>query len=59
MEPIEVQCPYCGEWFATAVDISAGNQDYIEDCDVCCQPIRLVITLGEDGHVQSVEATRE
>jgi transcription elongation factor Elf1 len=59
MEPIEVQCPYCGEWFETAVDISAGNQDYVEDCAVCCQPIRMRITVGTDGRVQSLEATRE
>ncbi|MCK9532703.1 MAG: CPXCG motif-containing cysteine-rich protein [Gammaproteobacteria bacterium] len=58
MEPIEVQCPYCWSWFETEVDTSAGNQDYIEDCSVCCQPIRLAITLAEDGCVQSVEATR-
>lgn len=58
-EPIEVQCPYCGEWFDTEADTSAGDQDYIEDCAVCCQPIRFVITLDKDGHVQSVETTRE
>ncbi len=58
-EPIEVQCPYCGSWFETGVDTSAGDQDYVEDCAVCCQPIRFVIRLGPDGCVQSVTTTRE
>ena len=23
------------------LDLSAGEQTYIEDCEVCCQPIRI------------------
>lgn len=33
------QCSYCGEWNSTDVDESAGPlQQYVEDCEVCCQP---------------------
>ena len=38
-------CPYCGESFTTLVDLSAGNQEYIEDCHICCRPIIFNITL--------------
>lgn len=29
-------CPYCGERVETTVDLSAGDQVYTEDCQVCC-----------------------
>ena len=29
----------CGEWNETVVDPSEGsNQNYVEDCQVCCKP---------------------
>jgi Cysteine-rich CPXCG len=54
-----VSCPYCGEWIELFVD-SGGldHQDYIEDCSVCCHPMRVRVTLDrEDGNHQfTVEA---
>ncbi|HKS73975.1 MAG TPA: CPXCG motif-containing cysteine-rich protein [Terriglobales bacterium] len=33
------QCAGCGEWNSTTVDASAGRQqNYVEDCQVCCRP---------------------
>ncbi len=40
-EFVTIQCPYCGEPFGTALDLSAGSFRYVEDCQVCCQPIEL------------------
>ena len=40
LEEISVSCPYCGETFETTVDLSAGDQNYIEDSYVCCRPIQ-------------------
>jgi len=40
-EFVAFQCPYCGERFETAVDLSAGSFSYVEDRQVCCQPIEL------------------
>lgn len=57
-ETTEITCPYCGERIALLIDVSAGNQEYIEDCQVCCRPISLSVTVGEQGEVQ-VEAHRE
>lgn len=46
-EPVEVDCPFCGEVFTTFVDVSAGSQTYIEDCQVCCRPIEMRISIGK------------
>jgi hypothetical protein len=34
-------CPYCGEPIELVVDAGDAGQDYIEDCQVCCQPIEV------------------
>ena len=47
---VEIRCPYCGEFQQTDVDISAGSQDYWQDCQVCCCPILFELTVdGEQG----------
>ena len=51
----DIACPYCGEMITVFVDDSAGEQDYVEDCQVCCRPIEIRVRLDEDG-VPSVEA---
>jgi hypothetical protein len=55
---VTVQCPYCGEAFETAVDLSAGSFQYVEDCQVCCQPIELVGEVDEDGQLVGLTASR-
>lgn len=55
---VSVGCPYCGESFGTLLDLSAGSCAYIEDCQVCCQPIELRITVDDDGALRAVEAAR-
>lgn len=44
-----VQCPYCGESFETGIDLSSGSTSYIEDCQVCCQPIEFTLDVEDDG----------
>jgi hypothetical protein len=52
-------CPHCGEPLETYVDPGGGGrQDYVEDCAVCCRPIRFVAVLGDDGEY-SVEVSAE
>ncbi len=44
MEELEkfFKCPYCLEKISMIIDVSVdGQQLYIEDCEVCCQPIQL------------------
>lgn len=45
----QVDCPYCGEMFEITVDASAGRQEYVEDCQVCCKPVQVSIRMGADG----------
>ena len=40
------------------VDLSAGSTAYVEDCQVCCQPIELELTVGERGALERVAARR-
>jgi hypothetical protein len=49
IESARVDCPYCGESYETTVDLSAGDQVYVEDCAVCCKPITLVLNVSDDG----------
>jgi hypothetical protein len=42
-------CPYCGEPVELALDASAGAQDYVEDCPVCCRPMRVLLDVDSDG----------
>ena len=39
MEEVFYQCPYCWEQVSVLVDLSQYNQKYIEDCEVCCNPL--------------------
>lgn len=59
LEETAVSCPCCGENFTTLVDISAGNQQYIEDCQICCCPILFEIELDTGGGLQQVITRRE
>lgn len=49
LEEREVECPYCGEIFTALLDTSAGDQQYIEDCPVCCQPIGFDLRVTDEG----------
>ena len=57
-ELVKIQCPYCWEEIDIIIDCSAGDQQYIEDCSVCCQPIKLSINYDEET-LPNVEAQRE
>ena len=37
------QCPYCWKSVSMLLDSSIDNQAYIEDCEVCCNPIKLTV----------------
>ncbi|OZB33426.1 MAG: CPXCG motif-containing cysteine-rich protein [Pseudomonas sp. 34-62-33] len=41
LESESYYCPYCGEPAEAVLDLSGGDQVYIEDCPVCCRPIEL------------------
>ncbi len=50
-----IACPHCGESLTIALDLSGGDQDAIQDCEVCCSPIRIVVSVS-DGRVTGFSA---
>jgi len=53
-----VHCPYCGEAFETVLDTSAGSASYVEDCQICCQPIEFALEVDHAGALQSLSVLR-
>ncbi len=52
-------CPYCGEPVDLFIDPGGGTeQDLIEDCSVCCRPMRVRVTYDEEGGDFQVTAQR-
>ena len=41
-------CPHCWENQLKLIDSSVNNQSFIEDCEVCCNPIE--ISYSSDGN---------
>ena len=48
-----VRCPYCGEINEIALDPGSGSeQEYVEDCQVCCRPWRVAVRYLSDGSAE-------
>ncbi len=51
MEEIEkfFKCPFCLEKISMLIDLSnSGHQTYVEDCEVCCNPIQISFSSEDD-----------
>ena len=48
-----LQCPYCWETISILLDTSVAEQTYVEDCEVCCNPIEFNVQC-RDFTVESV-----
>jgi len=47
---VDVTCPYCGEVVSIALDAGGGaEQEYVEDCEVCCRPWLVQVHYGRGG----------
>ncbi|MFK7832327.1 MAG: CPXCG motif-containing cysteine-rich protein [Winogradskyella sp.] len=51
MEEQFFQCPYCWEQISMLIDVSQTYQSYIEDCEICCNPIQIT------AHTEQQEIT--
>jgi len=49
LQQTSINCPYCGEKIEVLIDCSIEQQEYIEDCQVCCRPIRFNVLINECG----------
>ena len=52
MDEFTIACPYCGEMINVLVDGSAGEQEYYEDCSVCCCAILFTICIDYQENIQ-------
>ena len=57
-EYVELQCPWCGEVYGSQVDLTDASRCYIEDCQVCCRPIEVRISVDDDGGLEDVRTAR-
>ena len=46
------QCPYCWEDISMLLDPSVRKQTYVEDCEVCCNPIQLTVAFEAEELVE-------
>jgi len=68
LETVQIQCPWCWEIIDLVVDLSANRslnddfsdveQEYVEDCSVCCRPITVKTAISHNGDLQ-IEVDRE
>ncbi len=49
MEEYFYNCPFCFSHVSILVDLSIPNQQYIEDCERCCNPIEF--SISSDGEL--------
>ncbi len=50
-------CPHCWQEISFLIDLSEPRQEYVEDCEVCCNPINVRFEVAE-GNVSSFEAEK-
>ena len=65
LEQRTIGCPYCGESITILIEPSEGAAlgdvytdytepyEYIEDCQVCCRPIRIHVSIDYSGETQA------
>lgn len=51
LQETRISCPYCGEPLTLLLDESDSGGSYIEDCQVCCQPMIVTIFDGGGGEL--------
>jgi transcription elongation factor Elf1 len=47
MEEYFFTCPYCIQEISMLIDVSLPEQEYIEDCEVCCNPIEVKVSVED------------
>lgn len=41
-------CPSCGEEISMVLDLSVDRHTYVEDCEVCCNPLEISYAVEDD-----------
>ena len=53
-----LDCPYCGETSRLSVDLTDQSRSFIEDCEVCCQPIKVTLHVDDSGRLRQLSTRR-
>jgi uncharacterized Zn finger protein len=53
-DSVSIQCPHCGESFSLTLDVSEGSAEFIVDCEVCCRPMTVNVTIN-DGEIEGLD----
>ena len=59
LESVLIQCPYCWETLDISVDPTVPEQEYVEDCQVCCQPLLFTVVVPFDSEEPQVDVRPE
>ncbi len=53
---VTASCPHCGEAVAISIDPGGGEtQEYVEDCEVCCNPWAVTVRYSGGKAEVSIE----
>lgn len=55
MEELFYTCPYCFTEVSILADLSVNEQEYIEDCERCCNPIEFQL-VAQNQNLVHLEA---
>ncbi|MGJ3239993.1 MAG: CPXCG motif-containing cysteine-rich protein [Anaerolineae bacterium] len=58
MDEHEFTCPYCWQAVTMLLDQSVRRQSYVEDCEICCNPIQIVYEYDHEGYLMRFEAQK-
>ncbi len=50
-------CPYCWEQISMLLDPDMSGEVYVEDCQVCCNPVEIEFMI-EEGRLIKFESTK-
>lgn len=57
--PAAGHCPYCDAPLELLINPEDTGVEYIEDCQVCCQPIRITAAIDSQGELTEITLLRE
>ncbi len=45
-------CPSCWQRISMVLDPSVSSQSYVEDCEVCCNPLQIRYVIENDAVIE-------
>ena len=51
-DAVEITCPCCGEPSTISVHPGEEDEEFVQDCPVCCRPWTVRIRTRRDGSVE-------